>query len=146
YGVARLYLIRGHVDQAIDALKHASALLETDHIAHLAIEIGAHLGYARALCGDLSAALPLLEGAVERSVSCKFAAMQSRRVAYLSEAYLLADRLDDAGRGALEALALSRDQRARGHEGWALRLLGAISGCGSPLNLGQAESYYRQAL
>ena len=46
------------------------------------------------------------------------------RVAWLSEAYLLAGRLDEAYTQAQHALEFSRAHQERGHEAYALRLLG----------------------
>ena len=45
-------------------------------------------------------------------------------VAYLSEAYLLAGRLEDAHRRAAQALDLARQYKQRGQQAWALWLLG----------------------
>jgi hypothetical protein len=43
-------------------------------------------------------------------------------------------------------LALTREQGHRGHETYALRLLGEIASRGDPLDAETAEGYYRQAL
>jgi tetratricopeptide (TPR) repeat protein len=71
---------------------------------------------------------------------------QSLRVAYLSEAYLLAGRMDDAIPFARRALQLSRNHKERGHEAWALRLLGEIASHPDPPDLETAEGHYRQAM
>jgi len=38
------------------------------------------------------------------------------------------------------------EHKGRGHQGWALRLLGEIASRCDPPDLDQAEAYYRQAL
>ena len=67
-------------------------------------------------------------------------------VARLSEAYLLAGRLEDAMPCARCALALARTHKERGHEAYALRLLGEIAAQCEPLEVEQVEASYQQAL
>jgi tetratricopeptide (TPR) repeat protein len=104
------------------------------------------LGYAYALGGHLSEALPLLEQAIEQSAVMQQMAYYPLWVAHLSEAYLLSGRLEDAHQCAGQALALSRDYKQRGHEAYALRLLGEITARRSPPEAERAEASYRQAL
>jgi tetratricopeptide (TPR) repeat protein len=67
-------------------------------------------------------------------------------VGYVSEAYLLAGRMQEAVQLAGRALDLARDHKERGHEAWALRLLGDIAARREPPEVEQAEAHYRQAL
>jgi tetratricopeptide (TPR) repeat protein len=71
---------------------------------------------------------------------------QSLRVGYVSEAYLLAGRMEEAVQLAGRALDLSRAHQERGHEAWALRLLGEIAAHQAPPEIAPAEHHYRQAL
>jgi len=71
---------------------------------------------------------------------------QSLRLAYLSEAYLLAGRPDRVLDPALRALTLSREHKERGHEAYVMRLLGEIALRREPLEAEQAEASYQQAL
>jgi tetratricopeptide (TPR) repeat protein len=64
----------------------------------------------------------------------------------LGDAHLLAGRLEEAHALAKRALALAREPQERGHEAYALRLLGDIAARRGPLAVEQAETYYRQAL
>jgi tetratricopeptide (TPR) repeat protein len=64
----------------------------------------------------------------------------------VSEAYLLAGRMQEAVQLAGRALDLARTHKERGHEAWALRLLGEIAAHQAPLEVEPAENYYRQAL
>jgi tetratricopeptide (TPR) repeat protein len=103
------------------------------------------LGYAYARAGRVAEALPLLEqGAAERLMVGRWAEY-SLRLAWLSEAYLLAGRVEDALDAAGQALRRARQQRERGDEVWVLRLLGEIATHADPPNVEQTESYYRQA-
>lgn len=53
--------------------------------------------------------------------------LQSISVVQLGEGYVLADRVEDARDCGERALTLARQRGERGHEGWALRLLGEIA-------------------
>jgi tetratricopeptide (TPR) repeat protein len=68
------------------------------------------------------------------------------QVALLSEAYLLAGRLDEAYTQAQHALAFSRAHQERGHEAYALRLLGECHARHDPPEVEPAATHYRQAL
>jgi tetratricopeptide (TPR) repeat protein len=67
------------------------------------------------------------------------------RLTHLSEADLLASRPEDAHQLAGRALELSRDLKQRGHEAYALRLLGEIAIHREPPEAELAEKHYRQA-
>jgi tetratricopeptide (TPR) repeat protein len=67
-------------------------------------------------------------------------------VAHLGEAYLLAGRIADADQQARHALERSRDFKQRGHEAYALRLLGEIAAQRQPPDAESAVAAYRQAL
>src|SRR5262245_17070165 len=64
---------------------------------------------------------------------------------WLDEGYLLSGRLADASDLAERALQLSRTHKERGHEAWALKLLGDVALGHNPPKTQQAESYYRHA-
>jgi len=68
------------------------------------------------------------------------------RVAWLSEAYLLAGRLDEAYTQAQYTLEFSRAHQERGHEAYALRLLSEFHAHHHPPEVEPAETHYRQAL
>jgi tetratricopeptide (TPR) repeat protein len=71
---------------------------------------------------------------------------QSLLMGYVSEAYLLAGRMQEAVQFAGRALDLSRAHKERGHEAWALRLLGEIAAHQTLPEVEPAEAHYRQAL
>jgi tetratricopeptide (TPR) repeat protein len=74
------------------------------------------------------------------------AANHARRVANLSEAYLLAGRRDEAADLATSALTFARTLKARGNEAYALWLHGEIHAQQEPLAGIAADAYYQQAL
>jgi tetratricopeptide (TPR) repeat protein len=104
------------------------------------------LGYAYALSGRLAEALPLLEQAVEQCAATKRMVLYPLLVAHLGEAYLLAGRTADASQQARHALERSRDLKQRGHEAYALRLLGEIAAQRQPPDTEAAVAAYRQAM
>lgn len=67
-------------------------------------------------------------------------------VAHLSEAYLLAGRMDEAADLANSALAFARTLMARGFEAYALWLFGERHAHQEPLAAAAAAAYYQQAL
>lgn len=146
FGVGMAYLGNGDLQRAVPALERSLVLCQVREVPTIFPWIAAALGYAYALLGRTGEALPLLGQAVEQAVSMGFVVHQSLRVAWLSEASLLAGRTGDAIRFGLRALDLARDREERGHEAWALRILGEIAAHGDPPEVEKAESYYRQAV
>src|SRR5439155_564493 len=69
----------------------------------------------------------------------------ARRAAYLSEAYCLAKRADDAVRLGGQALEFARDHKRRREQPWALQALGEIASHRDPPAAEEAEAFYRQA-
>ena len=72
-----------------------------------------------------------------------FGAYQPLFLVYLGEAYVLADRLEDARRSAPGALDLARERGQRAYEAWALRLLGEITAHARPSER-DADGHYRE--
>ena len=67
-------------------------------------------------------------------------------VACLSEAYLLAGRLEEAHQRAAQALDHARQYTQRGNQAWALWLLGESTARQTSPEVEPAVSHYRQAL
>jgi tetratricopeptide (TPR) repeat protein len=63
---------------------------------------------------------------------------------YVGEAYVLADRLEDALEVAARALRFARGRGHRGYEAWALWLLGEVTARRHAPEL--ADAHYRQSL
>jgi len=55
-------------------------------------------------------------------------------------------QLDRAGTVAQRALDLALRHKERGHQAWALRLLGELAGLAEPPAVGEAEGYFARAL
>jgi tetratricopeptide (TPR) repeat protein len=103
------------------------------------------LGLAYAQSGRLAEGLPLLEQAVEQSAAMQIVLLHTLWLIHLSEGHRLAGRLDEAAHGALRALELARAYQERGHQVYALRLLGEVAAHREPPEIEPAETHYRQA-
>src|SRR5262249_34455350 len=137
--MSEIQFLKGDVHAAIHYLERAREPCERIDLPVFLDVIDCGLGYAYALLGQVSEALPLLERGIERAPS-------SDRTTRLGEAYLLAGRPEEASRVARHALELTRSHKERGNEARALRLLGEIAAQTEPPEVEQAESYYREAL
>jgi tetratricopeptide (TPR) repeat protein len=105
------------------------------------------LGAAYALAGRIADTVALLTQAMERTtVTESVVGFQALSSLPLSEAQMLAGRLEEAHALAEHRLALARERQERGHQAYALRLFGDIAAQREPLEHEQAESHYRQAL
>jgi tetratricopeptide (TPR) repeat protein len=67
-------------------------------------------------------------------------------VTWLSETYLLADRLEEARQRAAQAYDLARQYQQHGYQAWALWLLGGSTACQASPEGEPAVGHYRQAL
>jgi class 3 adenylate cyclase/tetratricopeptide (TPR) repeat protein len=145
-GAGLLSLCQGDFPHAIAVLERGLVLCRSGNLENWFYGLAAALGYAYALSGRLSEALPLLDQVVEQDAAMRGGRPLSTRVLWQGEAYLLAGRVEEARLLALQALDLVRTRKERGHEAWALRLLGELAAQREPPNAEQAEAHYRQAL
>jgi tetratricopeptide (TPR) repeat protein len=76
--------------------------------------------------GRVREGVALVETAVDRASAMQMVASFALWLSYLGHVYLSAGRLDEARDRAREALELARQQGERGHEAWALKLLGDV--------------------
>jgi tetratricopeptide (TPR) repeat protein len=86
----------------------------------------------------------LLEQAVSATQAMRYGLVQTQFLTYLGEAYVFADRLEDALECAGRALTFAREGGQRTHEAWALRVLGEVNARHDPPD--HAEGHYREAL
>jgi tetratricopeptide (TPR) repeat protein len=146
WGSGVLSLRKGDLPGAIITLERTLDVCRTGDVQLVLPWAASALGYAYALAGRLTEALPLLEHAASKSTAMKQMAYYPLWVTHLSEAYLLAGRLEEARQLAGQALTLARDLKQRGHEAYALRLLGELGARGDPTDVEHTETSYRRAL
>jgi len=146
WGVGLLALRQGRLARTLLLLERALSISqEADLWAYLPF-IAMALGAAYTLSGRVADAVPLLTQAMERATTMERADFQAFCRLPLSEAELLAGRIDEAHTLAEQALMLARERQERGHQAYALRLLGEIAAQHDPPEVVLAEAHYRQVL
>jgi tetratricopeptide (TPR) repeat protein len=100
--------------------------------------------YARS--GRIGEGISLLQQAVAAHESTGIQYFHSLSVVQLGEAYRLADQVEDARACAERAVMLARERGERGHEAWALRLLGEIASHPHRPDVAAADAHYGAAM
>jgi tetratricopeptide (TPR) repeat protein len=90
--------------------------------------------------------VPLLTQAIEQTAALEMTAYQALCTLSLGETHMVAGRLEEAHTLAERAFALARKHKERGHEAYALRLLGEVAAHRNPPDATLAEAHYQQAL
>jgi tetratricopeptide (TPR) repeat protein len=106
----------------------------------------ASLGHVYAGSGRLAEGIALLQQGLTAFESTGNGFFHSLSVVQLGEAYLLAEQVEDALACADRAMRLARERGERGHEAWALRLLGEVASHHDRPDVPTAESHYQQAM
>jgi tetratricopeptide (TPR) repeat protein len=147
YGFGLLHLRKGDLDKAIPVLEHGLEVCNAWSLQTMAFHgVASFLGAAYVLAGRVADALPLLERVVKQTAAMDIIFDHVLSVIPLGEGYLRVGRFDDALHQARHAVEVCRQHHERGHEAWALRLLGEIHAHLDPPVVELAEEYYRQAL
>ncbi|HEY3068326.1 MAG TPA: adenylate/guanylate cyclase domain-containing protein [Methylomirabilota bacterium] len=123
--------------------------LELCREANLAVWLpiaSALLGQALALSGRAAEALSLLEDAVRQSEALGVHAYLARWYVALAEGRLAGGDAAGARADGEHARALARTHGERGHEAYALRLLGDATARSTPPDAAAALAHYREAL
>jgi tetratricopeptide (TPR) repeat protein len=146
HGLGLLALRQGDLRRALPQLERAMGICQESDLPAWFPLMAAALGAAYTLSGRIADAVPLLTQAMEQATVMAMASDQARCSLPLSEAQMLVGRLTEAHTLAEHMLARTREHQERGHQAYALRLLGAIAARRKPPEREQAEDYYRQAL
>ncbi|HEY7495974.1 MAG TPA: adenylate/guanylate cyclase domain-containing protein, partial [Candidatus Tectomicrobia bacterium] len=145
WGVGLLSLHHGDLRRALPRLEQAVSLCQDADLPSWFPRIAAALGTAYTLGGRLADAMLLLTQAMEQATATE-SVYQTQCSLSLGEAYLLADSLEEAHALIEQTLALIQAHQERGHQAYALRLLGDIAARREPAESTQAETSYRQAI
>jgi class 3 adenylate cyclase/tetratricopeptide (TPR) repeat protein len=146
YGIGLLALHQGDLPSALPRLERALGICQDADLPFFFPRTAAALGAAHALAERVADALSLLTQAMAQAAATEEGWYQVLCHLSLGEAQLLAGRLEEADALAERALALAHERQERGHEAYALRLLGEIAARREPPESDQAGDYYRQAL
>ena len=140
-----VYLDKGDVQKSIPHLERSAHLGQVGSFPFTFRAMSA-LGYAYALSGRIADALPLLDQCASQDLSETRLYSVPRVYLWTGEAYLEADRLDEATQMALRAQDLAQQRRECGHLAEALRLLGDIAVHRDPPEVESAVIHYCKAL
>ena len=127
WGIGLLSLRQGDLPRALPLLERAVGICQDADFPVFFPQMAAPLGAAYTLGGRVADAVPLLTQALEQSTAMEIVPYQALCRLSLGEAQLLAGRLEEAHALAERALTLTRAHQERGHEAYALRLLGDIA-------------------
>jgi tetratricopeptide (TPR) repeat protein len=144
--VGLLALRQGDLPRALLRLERAVGLCQDADLPVYFPWTAAHLAAAYTLGGRIADAVPLLTQALEQTAVFKRVDLQVLCLLPLGEAHLLAGRLEEAHTLAEHALAHTHEHGERGHQAYALRLLGDIVARREPSAIEPAAAYYHQAL
>jgi tetratricopeptide (TPR) repeat protein len=144
-GLGLLALYQGDVHGALPMLERAISICQEANFRLYFPWLAATLGAAYTLGGRVADAVPLLTQATAQATAMEAANFGTLCHCCLGEAQMLAGRLGEAHALAERTLALARTYQERGHEAYALRLLGDIAARREPMESAQAEAYYQQA-
>jgi tetratricopeptide (TPR) repeat protein len=146
WGIGLLFLRQGDLPRALPLLERALGICQEVDLPNLFSWMAAALGAAYTLAGRVTAAVPLLTQATEQTMVSEMVCFQARCRLSLGEAQALAGHLEEAQALTERTLALTRERQERGHQAYALRLLGEIAAHRTPLDADAAAAHYHQAL
>jgi class 3 adenylate cyclase/tetratricopeptide (TPR) repeat protein len=146
WGIGLLALRQGDLPRAIPSLERAVDICRDVDLPNYFPRVATTLGAAYALCARIDDAVPLLERGLEQALALERVNFQAFCRLPLGEAQLLAGHPEEAQALAERALVHAREHQERGHQAYALRLLGDIATHRDPSAVEEAEAYYRQAL
>jgi class 3 adenylate cyclase/tetratricopeptide (TPR) repeat protein len=144
--VGLLSLRQGALHQALPLLERAAGICEDADLPFHFSLLAPALGAAYVLGGRVDEAVRLLERVVEQTTSSGRLSGQPPLLFTLGEAQLRAGRLEEARPLAVRALEQARTYQERGHEAYALRLLGDLAAHHDPPEVEEADTSYRRAL
>jgi class 3 adenylate cyclase/tetratricopeptide (TPR) repeat protein len=146
WGIGLLALGQGDLPRALPGLERAVGICQDVDLSLYFPVIAVALGAAYTLSGRVADAIPLLTQAMEQATAMEIIEDQALCRLSLGEAQLLAGYPEETHALAEHALALAHRHQERGHEAYALRLLGEIASRHEPPEHERAEAHYRHAL
>jgi tetratricopeptide (TPR) repeat protein len=141
-----LALRQGDLPRALALLERAMGICRDADLPTFFSRIAAALGSAYALARRVVDAVALLPQTMEQTASTELVEFQTLYRLTWGETQLLAGHLAEAQALAEAALALTRKHQERGHQAYALRLLGDIAARREPPDSEPAETHYQHAL
>jgi class 3 adenylate cyclase/tetratricopeptide (TPR) repeat protein len=144
--VGLLYLRQGDLPKALHLLEQAMGICQDADFPAFFAQTAAALGAVYTLAGRIAEAMPWLTRALEQATTTYRVEAQVLCRLSLGEAQVLAGHLEEAQALAEQALVLAREHQERGHEAYALHLLGDLAAQRDSPACEPAVAYYQQAL
>ncbi len=146
-GVGMVHLRQGNAPAAMPPLELGLQTCYTFGFTALIFHgIAASLGAAYALANRPAEAIPLLRKVADQSASMKLVSDHLLGAIPLGHVWLSTGRMEDAAQLGRQALDLARKHKQRGHEVYALRLLGEVAARRDPPDVEEATAHYRGAI
>ena len=146
-GVGMVRLRQGNIPAALPALERGLQVSYKYGLTALNFHgVAASLGAVYALANRTAEAIPLLRRVADQAVSMKLVSDHLLAAIPLAEVWLATGRTEDAARQATQALDLARTHKQRGHEVYALRLLGEAAARRDRPDVQDAEAHYQSAM
>jgi tetratricopeptide (TPR) repeat protein len=147
WGIGLLALRQGDLPRAFPLLERALNICQDADLPVHFPRIASTLSAAYTLDGRIAVAVPLITQTLEQTnIVIDAVGYQALYRLPLGEGYLLAGRLEEAHTLTEGALEHARAYQERGHQAYALRLLGDIAARREPPEIAQAQAHYQQAL
>jgi tetratricopeptide (TPR) repeat protein len=146
HGLGLLALRQGDLTTALPLLERALGICQDADLPSFFPMMAAALGAAYILDRRIADAVSLLTQAMKQTIATERVIYQALCGLALGEAQLLAGRLEEALALTERTLALAREHQERGHQAYALRLLGDIAAWRDPPEGEPAVAHYQQAL
>ena len=145
YCLGYLHGLKGELDTARPWLERALLICREREFAVWLPQVAGYLGHVYVGMGRPADGLALLEEAIAVYDATRAWPFRPLLTVHRGAACLRAGRPDAALALAHEGLTLAREHGERGHEAWALRLLGEITAQAGPAETKEAERWYREA-
>jgi tetratricopeptide (TPR) repeat protein len=126
-GAGIVHALRGEPQAAIAALEPALVMARMADLQLLVPFVATPLGWCYAVSGRPEEGVRLLRDGVEAAERMTFVANQAMRLVWLADGELALGDVGTASRSALRALETARRHGERGHEAYALRMLGRLA-------------------
>jgi class 3 adenylate cyclase/tetratricopeptide (TPR) repeat protein len=146
-GVGMVHVRQGNARAAMSPLEQGLRVCHEFGLTALMFHgIAASLGAGYALADRTVEAIPLLRKVADQAASMKLISDHLLGTIPLGEVWLSTGRIEDAAQLARRALELARKHKQRGHEVYALRLVGEVAARRDPSDVQSAEAHYRGAI
>jgi class 3 adenylate cyclase/tetratricopeptide (TPR) repeat protein len=147
WGIGWLALRQGDLHRALPRLERAVSICQDADLPFYFPSVASALSAAYTLGGRVADAVPLCTQVMEQTTATEMPVFEEVLCRlFLGEAQVLAGHLEEAHALTERTLALARERQERGHQAYALRLLGGIAAHRDPPDVDQAAAHYRQSL